>query len=200
MGKVWVVTGPMGSGKSTVCRLFADQGATVLDADGLSHRLMADERQVRAGLHALFGEGVFGEDGSPDRKLIGRRVFEDPALLSRLEALLHPPVLAELAEKAAEWRAGDEGLLIMEIVLWYQQASPPFPVDGILLTMAPRKRLIERVTSSRGLAAFEAERRLDSQGEWHRWTAGADRVLDTDCDLSELTRKVRALMPLLRDA
>ena len=130
---VWVVTGPMGSGKSTVCRLLAECGAAVLDADALAHRVLARHEAVHAGLRALFGEAVFGDDGRPDRRLIGERVFEDVTLLPRLEALLHPPVLAELADKAGDWRARASGLLVVEVVLWFQLSERPFAVDGVLL-------------------------------------------------------------------
>ncbi len=197
MGRVWVVTGPIGSGKSTVCRLFADCGAAVMDADALVHRLLARHAQVHTGLRDLFGDEVFGDDGRPDRQLIARRVFEQPALLGRLEALLHPYVLQELAEKAVDWRESGTGLLLMEVVLWYQQEHRPFPVDGVLLTWAPRERLIERVVGRSGLEAAEVARRLDSQGEWDRWTGEADRVLNTDCELPQLAEKVRALIPIL---
>ena len=197
MGRVWVVTGPIGSGKSTVCRLFADCGATVMDADAMSHRLLARHEEVHRGLRELFGEAVFDQDGRPDRQLIGRRVFEQPVLLTRLEALLHPHVLAELGGKAEDWRAGGGGLLLMEIVLWYQQESAPFPVDGVLLTWAPRERLVERVVGRSGLDPAEVGRRLDTQGEWDRFSAEADRVLNTDCELDQLAERVRTLIPLL---
>ncbi|MBM4119116.1 dephospho-CoA kinase, partial [bacterium] len=178
-GRVWVVTGPLGSGKSTVCRLFADCGATVLDADALVHRLLARHEDVHAGLRRLFGEAVFGPDGRPDRALIAARAFDDAALLAELEALLHPHVFSELGEKAVDWRQRGQGLLVMEVVLWFQLAARPFAVDGVLLTWAPPARLIERVAKRGGAGAAAAVRRLRAQGDWEQWTAQADRVLNT---------------------
>lgn len=197
MGSVWVVTGPIGGGKSTVCSQLERCGATVMDADAMVHRLIARHEAVHAGLRRLFGEEVFGEDGRPDRARIAERVFEDPPLLGKLEALLHPFVLEELAEKAADWRAGGKGLLAVEVVLWFQQRDEPFPVDGTLLVWAPKEVLVERVTGRSGLGREEVGRRLDSQGDWDQWTGRADRVLNTDCDLVELERRVRALWPAL---
>lgn len=197
MGAVWVVTGPIGGGKSTVCRLFEQCGAAVLDADALVHRLLARHEEVHAGLRTLFGESVFDAAGKPERRRIGHRVFEDPPLLGKLEALLHPHVLDELSLKAADWRRSGAGLLLMEVVLWFQQETSPFPVDGTLLVWAPRQRLLERVVGRSGLDPEEVARRLDSQGDWDRWTGEADRVLNSDCDLDELERRVRAMLPSL---
>lgn len=196
-GRVWVVTGPIGSGKSTVCRLFGEGGATVLDADALVHRVLARHEEVHAGLRRLFGEAVFDAEGRPDRRLIAARAFAEPALLTQLEALVHPHVLTELADKAADWQAGGQGLLVIEVVLWFQLAARPFAVDGVLLTWAPRERLIERVATRGGVDAAAFARRLGAQGDWERWTAQADRVLNTDCSLAELERRVRALLPTL---
>ena len=94
-------------------------------------------------------------------------------------------------------RARGSGLLVMEVVLWFQLSQRPFAVDGVLLTWAPPERLVERVAARSGLAAHDVARRLAAQGDWERWTAQADRVLNTDCDLAELERRVRVLLPAL---
>ncbi len=192
MGAVWVLTGPIGSGKTTVGRMLEDCGATLLDADAMVHRLLAKHVEVHDGLRSLFGDGVFSEDGRPDRELIAQRVFDEPDLLRRLEALLHPYVLAELGEEATDWQGSGRGLLVMEVVLWFQQAEAPFPVDGVLITWAPREVLIERVTHRSELDPAEVARRLDSQGDWDSFSGRADRVLNTDCDLDTLRERVRS--------
>ena len=93
----WVValTGGIGSGKSTVARVFEGLGARVIDADEIAHRLIdrgaaAYDRVVEA-----FGGDIVREDGSIDRGRLGRIVFADVDGRRLLESILHPLIRAE---------------------------------------------------------------------------------------------------------
>ncbi|RMG93111.1 MAG: dephospho-CoA kinase [Zetaproteobacteria bacterium] len=87
------LTGGIGSGKSTVARMFADLKVPVLDLDRVGHDLMG-RQDVRRMLRAMFGDDIF-EAGKLDRGALARRVFNDPAELDRLNALLHPLIWRE---------------------------------------------------------------------------------------------------------
>jgi len=193
MGAVWVLTGPLAAGKSTVAGLLACHGARILDADAVVHRLLAGDAQLQSDLRELLGEEIFAADGVPDRGRIAERVFGDASLRRALEALLHPRVLADLGREAAAWRQSGSGLLVLEVVLWFQQEDPPFAVDGVILVTAPRELLLARAAARGRLDPEELERRLAAQGDWERWRQRADRVLDTDCSREELEARVKRL-------
>ncbi len=86
-----LVQGGIASGKSTIGKLLAARGARLLDCDRIAHEVLA-EPAVEAALRDAFGPGVFGADQRVDRKALGGVVFDDPAALQRLEALVHPGV------------------------------------------------------------------------------------------------------------
>jgi len=180
MGKIWILCGPLASGKSTVASLFAEAGAVILDADRIANELMDTDLKLRRQLSEAFGEEIFDELGELRRREIARRVFDDTEARRKLEAMVHPRVLDRLAEEAAVFRESGEGLMLMEVVLWLRLDPPPFPVDGICMTLAPEALLIERAVERGGMAEKEAEDRLEAQSDWRLWAKRADVLIDTD--------------------
>src|SRR5258708_6622958 len=86
------ISGGIGSGKSLVARLFADNGCLVLNADDHVRDLYRDDAGVRDALRQWWGDGVFNRQGDVDRRAVARIIFADDAQRLRLEALLHPRV------------------------------------------------------------------------------------------------------------
>ncbi len=83
--------GGVASGKSTVAKLFAEQGFVPIDADQHARRVVKDPH-VRAALRSRFGPGIFQADGSLDRAALAAVVFSAPEAKRDLEAITHPAV------------------------------------------------------------------------------------------------------------
>lgn len=92
------ITGGIGSGKSTVCRAFAQLGVPVYDSDSRARRLMNEDVALKAAVSGLFGDGAYDADGL-NRKYVAGRIFSDGTLRERLNAVVHPAV----AEDFARW-------------------------------------------------------------------------------------------------
>ena len=95
------LTGGIGAGKSTVSALLADHGAVVIDADAIVHEIQRPGTAVFAEIAARFGPGVIADDGTLDRAAIAEIVFNDPDELAALNAIVHPAVGAEMADRMA---------------------------------------------------------------------------------------------------
>ena len=181
------LTGPMGSGKSTVAAMLRELGAKVLDADAIVH-----DEQLRGtvGYSAIvqtFGTKVLGEDREIDRSKLAAEVFGDPAKLRRLEQILHPRVIARVLE--ARSMLPDDGVLVVEAIKLLEgelrKAS-----DRIWVVVAPRKSMIERL-ASRGMGEREAELRLAQQLTEDQFRAAADAVIVNDGDRQRTRERVR---------
>ena len=90
------VTGGIGSGKSTVCRLFAQKGIAVYESDAAAKRLMQQDDTLRMRLTERFGADTF-RDGQLDWSRLAGVVFSDPQALADLNALVHPVVMGRPA-------------------------------------------------------------------------------------------------------
>lgn len=89
------ITGGIGAGKTTVCKIFQALGISVFDADRSAKRMMAEDPELRSQLIAQFGPASFGEDGILNRKYLSEKVFTNDAELNRLNLLVHPFVLKD---------------------------------------------------------------------------------------------------------
>ena len=92
------ITGGIGSGKSTVCRVFSLLGVAVYDSDSQARRLMESDREVVRRIETLFGEGVY-RDGMLDRKALSGKIFGDSSLREKLNAIVHPAVEADFLDR-----------------------------------------------------------------------------------------------------
>ena len=166
------VTGGIGSGKSTVCRLFAQQGIAVYDSDAAAKRLMQEDGALRRQLAGRFGEGTF-RDGQLDRAYLAGIVFADPQALADLNALVHPVVMRDFDA----WAARQEGsYVILESAILFE-AGLEGSVDKPVAVLAPRELRIERTCRRDGCGADQVVRRIAAQLDDDALSARADYVV-----------------------
>lgn len=166
------ITGGIGSGKSTVCRLFAQKGIAVYDSDAAAKRLMQEDGALRRQLAGRFGEGTF-RNGVLDRAYLAGIVFADPQALADLNALVHPVVMRDFDA----WAARQEGsYVILESAILFE-AGLEGCVDKTVAVLAPRELRIERTCRRDGCGADQVVRRIAAQMDDDALSARADYVV-----------------------
>lgn len=166
------ITGGIGSGKSTVCRLFAQKGIAVYDSDAAAKRLMQEDGALRRQLAGRFGEGTF-RDGVLDRAYLAGIVFADPQALADLNALVHPVVMRDFDA----WAARQEGsYVILESAILFE-AGLEGCVDKTVAVLAPRELRIERTCRRDGCGADQVVRRIAAQLDDDALSARVDYVV-----------------------
>ena len=182
------LTGNIAAGKSTVARLFADWGATVLDADAIVHDLQRPGTPVFRAIIGRFGIDVMAEDGTLDRAALRRTVFTDKAALADLNAIVHPAVAAERERLLEEARANRVKLVIHDIPLLFEVMDPA-KFDAVVLVDAPVAARRERLERARGLGAGEADSMVAAQLPSAEKRKRATFVIDNDGSLDDLERR-----------
>lgn len=156
------LTGNVAAGKSSVARLFAGWGATIIDADALVRELQQPGTPVLAAMVAAFGPGILHPDGRLDRGAMRRRILADPGARARLEAIVHPAVAERRAERVAEARRRGAPVVVSDIPLLFEAADPA-AFDRVVLVDAPEAVRRQRLVELRGLDPAEADRLIAAQ-------------------------------------
>ena len=186
------VTGGIGSGKTTVCRILEELGARVFYADDEAKRLLAEDASVREGVIDLFGPESYLSDGAPNRRVLARLAFADKALLEGLNALIHPRTLRRFEEAAQQAAREHVSLMVKEAALIFE-AGAERNLDAVVVVDAPEEARIERVCTRDGVAREDVTARMAHQADPSALRRRADRVLENDGDPAQLRRKVEQL-------
>ena len=153
------VTGGIGSGKSTVCELFAQQGVAVYDCDSEAKRLMAEDEAVRSAIVEAFGEEAYA-GGELNRQFLADKVFGSEEQLSKLNAIVHPAVREDFARWCADHSS--EAYVMMESAILFD-AGFESEVDMTLAVLAPRELRVMRVCNRNGMTPEQVEQRIAHQ-------------------------------------
>lgn len=185
------LTGGIAAGKSTVAKLLAERGFTVVDADRLVAELYRPGGAGAAVVEELFGADFLDASGAVDRKRVAERVFADPEARQRLEARIHPLV----RERFRELAAAADGPAVLEATLLVEAGhAPDF---DLVVTVEASDALRRERAIARGLSPAEADARQAAQGGGEQRRAAAHRVIENEGSREDLERQVAMLVEAL---
>ena len=192
--KVWVITGGIACGKSTVSQGLAQRlpDAVLFSADRAVHEELTNPLIVEK-VAQVFGSGVLADSQSIDRSRLRQLVLDDDEARGRLEEILHPLVRQRFGAtvEEAESRLGSSGLLLAEIPL-YHESDTPYPCRGVIAIGARTTTQISRIRDGRGIDEEAAQKFIQSQlpvatklerSDLALWNDGTVEVLQRQIDL-----------------
>ena len=155
------ITGGIGSGKTTVCRVFETLGIPVFYADTIAKELMISDQILVDGVKAEFGAASYTETGLLNNKHIASIVFEDKLALERLNALVHPAVFRAF-DRWLETISKSVPYILKEAALLFESGSYQMSDQTILVT-APLATKLNRVMQRDGVTKEQVLARMDKQ-------------------------------------
>lgn len=186
------LTGSIGMGKSTIARMFADEGVPLFDADAVVHDLQGPEGALVAQIERLF-PGTTGP-GGVDRSALSERVLGEREALQNLEALVHPAVAARREAFLAANAAAP--VVVLDIPLLFESVGRHL-VDKVAVVSAPLAVQRERVLARPGMTASKLDRILALQMPDCEKRRRADFVIPTGGTLDESRACVRRILACL---
>jgi len=181
------LTGGIGSGKSTAARMFADLGATVIDADAIAKEVLEPGQLGYESIVNKFGDEILDSSGNVDRSALAAKVFENSAELKELEDIVHPAVASKVLEIRESLPAGvtviyDTPLLVEK------KLQDQF--DQVVVVLAPEPLRTQRLID-RGLAERDIAARMSKQASDDQRREVANFVIDNVGSLAQLRAQVQ---------
>ncbi|MFT3997188.1 MAG: dephospho-CoA kinase [Asticcacaulis sp.] len=185
------LTGSIGMGKSTIAKMFADEGVPVWDADETVHRLYADSPEVKSALVEVFGDVL--TDGAVDRAKLSACLKKTPEKFKDLNAIVHPATVADRETFLSRHEQAGTPLTLSDIPLLFETGAEK-TFDKVVVVSAPAQVQAARVLARPGMTAEKFADILSRQTPDAEKRRRADFVIDTSQGLEHSRQQVRGII------
>ena len=194
------LTGTIGTGKSTVAKMFADMGAFIIDSDLIAHQVVEPGKPAWQAIKDYFGAGILNDDQTLNRQKLADMVFSDPEKLRQLNSIVHPEVIREDLRQVEEKRLiNPDGIVIKDIPLLLE-VGPEVArklVDKIIVVYCSPEIQLRRLIA-RGMSEEDAGNRIKNQIPVKEKMQFADYVINNDGSLDETKQQVQNIYSQLK--
>lgn len=195
---VAAVTGGIGSGQSTVCKMLEEWNCKVINADEKAKDIIRQNRGLQKELQREFGEEII-INGKLDRKRLAEAAFKDELHTSKLNRLVHPRMVESLIEEMEQARfSGTYPVIIIDAALVYEISIEKI-FDVVIVVSAPLEMRRQRVYQREKMTRQQFMERLDKQIPLEDKIGWADIVIDNNGSLDDLKIKTRKVYNKLID-
>jgi len=184
------LTGGIASGKSTVAKMFAKNGAHLIDFDELAHEVQEPEKPAWKEVVNHFGKRILQPDKKIDRVKLGKIVFADKEKLSELNNIVHPLVYQEWHARLEKICKKEKHAIVLSDIPLLFEGNMQHLFDLTMLVFIAPKEQIRRLMARNGVSKEEAGKRLKSQMPISEKISLADIVIDNEGSIPETEKRV----------
>ena len=186
------LTGGIGTGKSTVSRVLAGAGATIIDAALVGHEVYQPGTPTWEAVSQTFGPDILLPDNQVDRKKLGELVFNDPTAMAQLNAIMRPAMETLIIQRLQATSDQGSQVAVLDSATLVEAGWVAL-VDQVWLVTASRETVTQRLRERNGLSDEAINARVAAQITDDERASFADEVIQNDGSLEELTTTVKAL-------
>jgi len=188
------LTGGIGSGKTTISKLFNSLGINVIDTDIIAHKLVNNDKTVLKEITDTFGKTILNHNGTLDRKKLAQIVFNKKENKKLLENILHPKIRNEVDNKIQSFTLNDSPpqYIIIVIPLLFETGFRDL-VDRVLVVISDEKIRIERVKQRDQRNMDEIQSIISNQVTDTKRISEADDIIENNNDFRALEHHVNQL-------
>ncbi len=154
------ITGGIGSGKSSVCRIIKNFGIPVFTTDDVGRELLNKDKKLIRKVKKIFGEEMYFTDGSLDRERLAAVVFNDPKELERISEMIHPLVQKKFEKWCSQYNKSP--YILKEAAILFETGHY-HDLDKVIHVFAPKSQRINRVIKRDNTTKEKVEKRMRFQ-------------------------------------
>lgn len=191
------LTGNIGCGKSSLSKIFMDEGIDVVDADIVSRQIFEDEELLQT-VFEKFGPSIKNNDGSLNRKALGNIVFNDDEKLIELNNITHPRIKEKIFNQIRNLEEQGKPIVILDGALLVETGYLD-DVDKLIVVTCDEEIQIERIKKRDNCTKLEALSRIKSQMSQVEKVKYADYTIDNSGTIEELKNKAYKFMSYIKE-
>ncbi|MBL0026090.1 MAG: dephospho-CoA kinase [Saprospiraceae bacterium] len=173
------ITGGIGSGKSTICKIFETLGIPVYYADQRARKLMNTNPTVKKGVKDLLGLDSYHKNGQLNRKYIGLKIFSDKTYMAKINQIVHPVVRTDSDRWAEQFDTAVTPYVVKEAALLVENGSYR-TLDSLIVVTCPEELRIKRVMARDKISREEVIKKMKTQLPEEDKIMVADYLINND--------------------
>lgn len=191
------LTGNIGCGKSSLSTIFNEKNIDIVDADIIARQIYDDEKLLQK-VYDTFGTDIKNDDGSLNRKALGRIVFNDDEKLIQLNKLTHPLIRQSVSDQIDKHKKLNKEIVILDAALLIESDYLNF-VDKLLVVTCNEDIQIERIKNRDNCSTEEALSRIKSQMSQENKVKYADYIIDNSGTIDDLRKKAFIFLNYIKE-
>ncbi|MCH5194243.1 MAG: dephospho-CoA kinase [Oscillospiraceae bacterium] len=192
------LTGQSGAGKTTVCRVFAENGFSVIDADSIARQVMEKGTQCLEEVSECFGRDILDEDGSLNRQKLADIVFTDKNKLKQLNAISYPYITSEILKLIKKFTDEKKKLVLLDAPTLFESRADDF-CDLIISVTATEKNRAERIAKRDGITPEQIKERFSSQHTERFFINHSDFIIKNNKSAELLEEKAKEVADKIKE-
>lgn len=187
------MTGPTGSGKSTVGKLLCEKGFKIVDADKTARRVTEKGSPTLGELCSEFGDDILLGNGELDRAELAKRAFADKESLEKLNSITHPAIINLIKEEISALQDSGETRIVLDAPQLFE-ASAQNLCDCVISVLADKETRLERIMARDNISQEQALSRINAQKSDEFFTENSDFVIYNNSDTEALTPQIDLML------